>query len=383
MPVTAEERRYTAWSYPPSCRQCTTISVCIFDAIVFVLILVPMLDTGLRWIALFVFFGTLVVTFVGGVWTMSSDPIDPMVAAAEAGSADDAFDSDEDVLYCRYCDTHVQLDSKHCWECNKCVANFDHHCPWLNTCIGTKNYGQFYVSIWALLFMLAVVIATASLLLAVFLTSPVEAQHPTVYGLEKAPVITILVFVIFINAPLWLLDVTLVAFHTYLCVKDITTYEYLTGKTSKKKEKALQQKSKDDSYPSTYTGRETQTASDMSSGAFVTAAGSASSGALGSCRGQEPARAAGVSSTTTMSGSPPRKPVSYRKKDTSRKTTEDERSPDSTVDSSSSDDGEETAAIDGVFRSMIAQDGDAAPKKEVSSFMFGSGISSVSHPRDR
>lgn len=37
----------------------------------------------------------------------------------------------------------IQNDIKHCYTCNKCVINFDHHCIWVNNCIGIKTYNYF------------------------------------------------------------------------------------------------------------------------------------------------------------------------------------------------------------------------------------------------
>eukprot|EP00754_Rhynchopus_humris_P051709 Rhum_TRINITY_DN9701_c0_g1::Rhum_TRINITY_DN9701_c0_g1_i1::g.34747::m.34747/K18932/ZDHHC; palmitoyltransferase len=41
--------------------------------------------------------------------------------------------------FCRTCNTVQPLRTRHCVHCCRCVYTFDHHCWWLNTCVGGRN----------------------------------------------------------------------------------------------------------------------------------------------------------------------------------------------------------------------------------------------------
>lgn len=60
------------------------------------------------------------------------------------------------VSLCQFCEVIRTPRSRHCYLCNRCIERFDHHCPWVNTCIGSNNYRVFYFHVlFSFLFVLA------------------------------------------------------------------------------------------------------------------------------------------------------------------------------------------------------------------------------------
>jgi len=136
--------------------------------------------------------------------------------------------------FCYLCESNVRKRSKHCRRCNKCVDTFDHHCPWLNTCIGAVNYRHFLALLCTAFCLVTVHMATV-VQSAVLLLTEAEARSEKRLGLPAVAhgVLLIVTFVALLAA--WLLLLQLFSFHLGLIYRRITTYEFIIAQRNKQK----------------------------------------------------------------------------------------------------------------------------------------------------
>ncbi|KAL1140607.1 hypothetical protein AAG570_000537 [Ranatra chinensis] len=132
--------------------------------------------------------------------------------------------------------------TKHCSVCNKCVGGFDHHCKWLNHCIGSRNYAVFLVCVVSAVLACFVIVALSVTVLVLYHTdrSRLAAWHYSPFdGSEYEPysvnvfalddrVFQLLVVVQGVLAAVAAGLLThLCLFHAYISFRGITTYEYI------------------------------------------------------------------------------------------------------------------------------------------------------------
>jgi palmitoyltransferase len=86
------------------------------------------------------------------------------------------IESYEPTLLCPFCEVVRTPRSRHCNTCDKCVERFDHHCPWINNCIGKTNHCVFYFYVlFAALYIMASF--TTSILCKSFIGHSINVVH--------------------------------------------------------------------------------------------------------------------------------------------------------------------------------------------------------------
>lgn len=154
----------------------------------------------------------------------------PVVApGVDPGSAEPLCELtvEQEALGCRWCPTCKIVRpprASHCRDCDNCVLTFDHHCPFVNNCVGQRNYGYFSMFLASTLCLGFAVVTGIGLYIS-HTTSEGGGFHGT----------WLMVLLVVIGAPvaITLLGVVcLMLFHAFLAIRGRTTRELLTGKVT-------------------------------------------------------------------------------------------------------------------------------------------------------
>ena len=122
--------------------------------------------------------------------------------------------------YCKTCRLYRPPRTSHCSFCDNCVERHDHHCPWIGTCVGKRNYVPFFIFVFFL--------SIQNICLLVIPLYQVINSDENSFG-DKLLNNKMSVFLMFYSMMgMWFI-VGLCTYHNYLLLNNITTHEQLKG----------------------------------------------------------------------------------------------------------------------------------------------------------
>lgn len=198
---------------------------------------------SLLWLVL-VTFGSTIFWFMAtaftdpGVIPRSTEP----VAKPAPPLYRERIDDDGAIVtdtWCHTCRVYRPPRASHCSDCDNCVRDFDHHCPFTRNCIGSRNYSFFIAFLVSVSASLGLLLACCLMLAGIPRpAADVEDPNATAGGssvdpgsleaLGLGPLINsvLVVFAVVLSLPLW----TFTGYHVALVVSGFTTKEHLKGR---------------------------------------------------------------------------------------------------------------------------------------------------------
>jgi len=125
------------------------------------------------------------------------------------------------INYCYSCYLFRPPRTSHCAVCDNCVERFDHHCLWLGTCVGKKNYKYFYSLLGSLNIngIFQIIFCICVLLSEIKKIKNKENKGYTFIIIIGCIILYNTLFLVVFIGKLFIL-------HTYLIFKGLTFYEY-------------------------------------------------------------------------------------------------------------------------------------------------------------
>lgn len=140
--------------------------------------------------------------------------------------------------WCRTCKIWRPPRAHHCSDCGHCVLGYDHHCPFVNNCVGVRNH-FYFMSFLCGVTLLGVVVLIGTMM-TMFVSNNERAGSGSGSTGGGAPnqlnKHTMMIALLAIGVPVAILTLTLLgflAFHIYVSCSGTTTKQMVRGRRAR------------------------------------------------------------------------------------------------------------------------------------------------------
>lgn len=228
-----QSRRKNGFSLPLGKYQLLVWLQVVVSMILFFTLCIPFIPNQIEknsYISIYLF-----IFLVGFMTFLRTSLIDPAHDRVYSDDADFSMPPSTKV-WCNHCNIYKYDGTSHCSRCGKCIEKFDHHCIYLNTCVGKKNYVSFFIliilcTIW-MGFQVYVIILNL-----INVSEPETVLLITNSNLNPHAYMLLLGITGLIPLAGFFLILSLVLFHIYILRHGLTTQKFLKIRREKNEEK--------------------------------------------------------------------------------------------------------------------------------------------------
>ena len=134
------------------------------------------------------------------------------------------------INYCTTCDIYRPPRTSHCSLCDNCVQKFDHHCMWIGTDVGIRNYKFFYLLVFSIILNDIYQIGFCLYILLNYLINEKDEKNGKILLIIVIPMSAVVLYNILII--IFFLG-KLFCIHSFICSSNTTYYEFFKKKFQK------------------------------------------------------------------------------------------------------------------------------------------------------